>query len=234
MGVIPLFKSTFSIGRSLLRVEDLIDIAEKGDVQKMILVEDNFYGFRIINKAFLNLGVPMIYGLRIPVVQSNLSEKPSKLVFFPKNNRGVKVVRNLYTKCFTSEGECLNLSKIENGELDEISIGVPFYDSYIFNNIFHFGLCDLSLDDFDHFYMEEDNRHPFDFQISSALKKLGVVTEKTKSIYYRDKDDFEAFQMYKAVCNRKQGRVPSFSNPRLNDFCSNEFCYESYLENVTQ
>tara|TARA_R110000737_G_scaffold278034_1_gene284810 strand:+ start:634 stop:1332 length:699 start_codon:yes stop_codon:yes gene_type:complete len=230
--VIPLFKSTFSIGRSLLRVEDLIDIAQAGEIKKMILVEDNFYGFRVLNKAFFEIEVPMIYGVRLPVVQSNLSEKSSKLIFLPKNNKGVRAVRGLYTKCYTNEGECLNLSKIGAGELDEVSIGVPFYDSYIFNNIFHFGLCDLSLDNFDHFYMEEENNHPFDFQISAALKKFNVVTEKAKSIYYRDKDDFEAFQMYKAVCNRKQGRVPTFSNPRLNDFCSNEFCYESYLENV--
>jgi len=56
--VIPLFKSTFSIGRSLLRVEDLIEIAEGDDVKKMILVEDNFYGFRVINQAFLNAEIP--------------------------------------------------------------------------------------------------------------------------------------------------------------------------------
>ena len=232
--MIPLFKSTFSIGSSLLRVEDLVDIAQTGDVKKMILVEDNFYGFRVINKAFSEIEVPMIYGVKLPVVQSNLSEKSSKLIFFPKNNKGMRTVRGLYTKCFTGEGECLNLSKIGAGELDEVSVGIPFYDSYIFNNIFHFGLCNLSLDDFDHFYMEEENNHPFDFQISQALKKFNVSTEKTKSIYYRNKDDFEAFQMYKAVCNRTQGRVPTFSNPRLNDFCSNEFCYESYLENVAK
>jgi|TARA_Y100000033_G_C2749945_1_gene113313 DNA polymerase III alpha subunit len=232
--VIPLFKSTFSIGRSLLRVEDLIDIAQSGDVKKMILVEDNFYGFRVVNKAFLHAEIPMVYGVKVPVVQSSITEKTSKLIFFPKNNKGVHVVRKLYTKCFTSVGECLNLSDLGEGELDDVSIGVPFYDSYVFNNIFHFGMCDLFLDKYDHFYIEESNNHPFDFQISAALKKLKVKTEKCKSIYYRNKDDFEAFQMYKAVCNRKQGRVPTFSNPRLNDFSSNEFCYESYLENVAK
>ena len=232
--MIPLFKSTFSIGRSLLRVEDLVDIAQSGDVKKMILVEDNFYGFRVINEAFLHAEIPMVYGLKIPVVQSSITEKTSKLIFFPKNNKGVHVVRKLYTKCFTSVGECLNLSDLGEGELDDVSIGVPFYDSYVFNNIFHFGMCDLFLDKYDHFYIEESNNHPFDFQISAALKKLKVKTEKCKSIYYRNKDDFEAFQMYKAVCNRKQGRVPTFSNPRLNDFSSNEFCYESYLENVAK
>jgi len=95
--VIPLFKSTFSIGRSLLRVEDLVDIAQSGDVKRMILVEDNFYGFRVVNNAFLNIGVPLVYGVKLPVVQSDLSERSSKLIFFPKNNKGVinarKVIR---------------------------------------------------------------------------------------------------------------------------------------------
>ena len=232
--MIPLFKSTFSIGRSLLRVEDLVDIAQSGDVKRMILVEDNFYGFRVVNKAFLNIGVPLVYGVKLPVVQSDLSEQSSKLIFFPKNNKGENNARKLYTKCYTSEGDCLNLSKLEDNELEEISIGVPFYDSYVYNNIFHFGMCDLSLKKYDHFYIEESNNHPFDFQISAVLKKMKVKTEKAKSIYYRDKDDFEAFQMYKAVCSRKQGRVPSYSNPRLNDFCSNEFSYESFLENVAK
>lgn len=233
--MIPLFKSNFSIGKSLLRVEDLVDIAQSGDINKMILVEDNFYGFRVVNKAFLEIGVPMIYGVRLPVVESNFYlEKQSKLVFFPKNNKGVAVVRKLYSKCFTSEGDCLHLSELGDAELDDVSIGVPFYDSYVYNNIFHFGLCELSLSNYDHFYIEESNQHPFDFQISAALKKLQVKTEKAKSIYYRDKEDFEAFQMYKAVCSRKQGRVPTYSNPRLNDFCSNEFSYESFLEHVAK
>ena len=232
--MIPLFKSNFSIGKSLLRIEDLVEIAETGNINKMILVEDNFYGFRIANKAFLKIGVPMIYGVRLPVVQSNLSEMPSKLIFFPKNNRGVSVVRKLYSKCFTREGDCLNLSDLSESDLKDVSIGVPFYDSYVYNNIFHFGLCNLSLDGYDHFYIEETNGHPFDFQISSALKRLGVKTENAKSIYYKNKEDFEAFQMYKAVCSRKQGRVPTYSNPRLDNFCSNEFSYESFLENVTK
>ena len=201
----------------------------------MILVEDNFYGFRVVNKAFLEIGVPMVFGVRLPVVQSSLHlERPSKLSFFPKNNKGVAMARSLYTKCYTSEGECLHLDDLGKGKLDDMSIGVPFYDSYFFYNNFHFGMCELSLDKYDHFYIEESNNHPFDFQIRSALKKLKVKTEKAKSIYYRDKEDFEAFQMYKAVCRRKQGRVPTYSNPRLNDFCSNEFSYESFLEHVAK
>jgi hypothetical protein len=79
--------------------------------------------------------------------------------------------------------------------------------------------------------MEEENNHPFDFQIKEKLKNLNIKTQKTKTIYYRNREDFEAFQMYKAVCARKQGKVPTYSKPNLNDFCSDDFCFESYLEN---
>ena len=226
---IPLFKTSYSIGKSLLRVEDIISIAQSNNLKKVTLVEDNFYGFRTANFAFLHAGIPMVYGVRIPVFETE-SEKSSKLVFFAKNNKGINNLRNLYTKSKLSVLEVLNISELEPSELEDIKIGVPFYDSYIYNNIFHFGLCDLKLHDYDHFYMEEDNNHPFDFQIKQKLKDLNIKTQKTKTIYYRNREDFEAFQMYKAVCSRRQGKVPTYSKPNLNDFCSDDFCFESYLE----
>lgn len=227
--IIPLFKTSYSIGKSLLNVEDIISIAQANKLKKVTLVEDNFYGFRSANSAFMHAEIPMVYGVRLPVFKSE-SEKSSKLVFFAKNNKGLNNLRNLYSKCKLSPLEVLNITKVSDQELEDIKIGVPFYDSYIYNNIFHFGLCELNLNDYDHFYMQEDNNHPFDFQIKNKLDDLKIKTQKTKSIYYRDRDDFEAFQMYKAVCSRKQGKIPTFSKPNLNDFCSDDFCFESYLE----
>ena len=86
--IIPLFKTSYSIGKSLLRVEDIIDIAQSNKLKKVTLVEDNFYGFRAANSAFLHAGIPMVYGIRMPVFQSE-SERSSKLVFFAKNNKGI-------------------------------------------------------------------------------------------------------------------------------------------------
>jgi len=227
--IIPLFKTSHSIGKSLLRIADIVDIAQKQNLKKVILVEDNFYGFRTATKAFMNAGIPLVYGIKLPVIQST-SDLPSKLIFFAKNNKGVVNARNLYSKCQTSTQEVLNISEISESSLEDIKIGVPFYDSYIYNNIFHFGLCDLNLGKYDHFYIEEENSHPFDFQIKSYLERLKVKTQKAKTIYYRNREDFDAFQMYKAVCFRRQGRTPTYSKPNLNDFCSDDFCFESYLE----
>tara|TARA_R100001510_G_C7650220_1_gene207746 strand:- start:1522 stop:2223 length:702 start_codon:yes stop_codon:yes gene_type:complete len=227
--IIPLFKTSYSIGKSLLRVEDIIDIAQSNKLKKVTLVEDNFYGFRAANSAFLHANIPMVYGIRMPVFQSE-SERSSKLVFFAKNNKGINNLRNLYSKCKLSPLEVLNISNVSSSELEDIKIGVPFYDSYIFKNIFNFGLCEVDLENYDHFYMEEDNSHPFDFQIKQKLRDLNLKTQKTQTIYYRNREDFQAFQMYKAVCSRRQGRIPTFSKPNLNDFCSDDFCFESFLE----
>lgn len=234
MATIPLFKTQYSIGKSILTTDDVLDIATYNDIEKTVFVEDSFYGFRDVNAKFKEKNKSFVYGVKLSVVQDEGDSSyltPSKLIFFAKNNKGFKNIRDLYTDCHTNDG-ILSLSKYKNSFFKDIRIGVPFYDSFIFNNIFNFGLYDLNLDGLDHFYFEEDNKHPFDFQIKKALKSVGANIVKSKSIYYRNKEDFHAFQMYKSTCNRRQGRPPTFSNPNLNDFCSEEFCWESYLNNT--
>jgi len=53
---------------------------------------------------------------------------------------------------------------------------------------------------------------------------------QTKSIYYKDKKDYAALQTYKILCNRSFGKAASLSSPNLNHFGSDEFSFESYLE----
>jgi DNA polymerase III alpha subunit len=228
--MIALFKSQFSIGKSILTLDDILGIQEENSLKKIVLVEDSFYGFRAFNQACLERDVSLIFGIKLPVVQRDEKEKSSKLIFFAKNNQGVKDIKNLYTKTYTNDNNVLVLDDYSKSDLENIKIAVPFYDSYIYNNLFYFGMSNLVLNEYDHFYLEENNNHPFDFQIKSALKELGINSEKSKSIYYKNKDDFHAFQMYKAVCGRSQGKSPTFGNPNLNHFCSDDFCWESYKE----
>lgn len=230
----PLFKTQYSIGKSLLKVEDLVDIYSEGDLDVLHLVEDSFCGFREIERVMGENKIPFAFGLRLDVVQEELREEdlsPSKLVFFAKNKDGLVSLKDIYTKAKTSDSGFVVMSDYSREDFRNVKIMVPFYDSYICKNIFHFGMVDIDLDRFDDvIYSEEDNLHPFDFQIKSRLSLLGVETAKTKTIYHKLRDDFHAFQMLKAVCARSQGRSPVFSNPNLNDFCSEEFCWESYLD----
>jgi len=229
--VIPLFKSQYSIGRSLLTLDRILDIAEINELKEVVLVEDSFYGFRTFNSALSEKNIKLIFGLRISVLHDDSHEEnPSKLIFFAKNNEGLKKVKDLYTEANTSEAKAVVMKNYSTEDFKDVRIAVPFYDSYLCNNLFYFGMSQMDLNGFDHVYFVEDNNHPFDFQIKQAIDDLGVKVQKTKSIFYKNKDDFHAFQMYKAVCNRRQGKSPTFSNPNLNHFCSDEFCWESYKD----
>lgn len=226
----PLFKSHASIGASLLKNQDILDIQEEYKLDKIVVVEDSFYGFRELNSKLLERNVPLIFGIRLPVVQNTNDELPSKLIFFAKNNEGAKQIKKLYTKTHCSDSGNLVLADLNKDEYSQTRIAVPFYDSFVYQNIFHFGMCEINLRPFDHFFFEESNDHPFDSMISAQLKKIANKIVAAKSIYYRNRDDIDAFQFYKSVASRSGGKPVSFGNPQLEHFCSPEFCWESYLE----
>ena len=84
------------------------------------------------------------------------------------------------------------------------------------------------------FWVERNNL-PFDTLLESKVVKFSKSLQRpvrlVKSILYKDKEDAEALQTYKILCNRNFGRAATLSSPRLNHFGSKEFCFESYLEN---
>ena len=94
----PLFKSQFSVGKSILTAEKILDIAQSNSLERVVMVEDSFYGFRVFNNLFQESGIPLVFGLTMSVVNDEMSEeeRPSKLVFFAKNNEGIKSLKLLY------------------------------------------------------------------------------------------------------------------------------------------
>jgi DNA polymerase III alpha subunit len=226
-----LFKTHASISRSILKNSDILDFQKDQNLKKVVSVEDSFYGFRELNAKLLERKVDLVFGIRLPVVQNSTDELSSKLVFFAKNNDGVRQIKKLYTKTHCSDSGLLVLNDLNKEEFSETKVAVPFYDSFIYQNIFNFGLCDVDLKRFDHFFFEEKNDHPFDLMISEQLKKHTSSPVLAKSIYYKNREDIDAFAFYKSTTTRSGGKPVSADKPELEHFCSPEFCWESYLEN---
>lgn len=231
----PLFKSQFSVGKSILTAEKILDIAKINQLEKVVLLEDNFYGFRIFNSIFQEEAIPFVFGLKISVVNTcgDYSEKPSKLALFAKNNEGIRDLKKMSSTASLNDQNSLILSDYTKEDFENLKVCVPFYDSYIFNNLFYFGLSHIDINHLDPIYFIEDNNHPFDFQIKSVIESLDVKTHNVKTILHHNKEEFSALQMYKAACNRSGGKSPTFQNPNLNHFCSDEFCWESYKDATT-
>jgi len=80
--MIPLFKSQYSIGKSILTTEKILDIAKINSLERVVMVEDSFYGFRIFNQVFQEEGIPLVFGLRINVLQNEEISMRSQVSLF--------------------------------------------------------------------------------------------------------------------------------------------------------
>ena len=112
---------------------------------------------------------------------------------------------------------------------------IPFYDSFIFNNNFHLRKCVPDFTEISPTFWVEENGLPFDHLLKEKVINFAgrnsKQIKKVKTILYKNREDVEALQTYKILCNRNFGRAATLSCPNLDHFGSNEFCFESYLEN---
>ena len=117
--MLPLFKSDFSIGKSILTLElpertqegssdSIFSIALANDLDQLILVEDSLTGFLQAHKNSESLGLKLIFGLRISICSALKSDPKdtekkdeSKIIVFAKNDDGCKLLNQIYSLAFT-------------------------------------------------------------------------------------------------------------------------------------
>ena len=58
-------------------------------------------------------------------------------------------------------------------------------------------------------------------------KSNNLESFNTKSIYYKNKKDFKCFLTFRCINNRT-----TLNKPEMEHMSSNEFCFESWLEQV--
>lgn len=252
--MLPLFKSHYSIGKSILTLnspsEDgggavsVFDIAKKHKLEKVVLVEDSLIGFLEAKKQADALDMQLIFGLRINICDdmSIIPDKKDpvcihKIVIFANNDNGCLLLNKIYSLAFTKGGGKIDFTSLKElyNEKD-LKIAIPFYDSYLFHNSFSYKQpCMLEDSFFDPVYFIEDNQLPFDVVLQGLIEKYceqnDFEMQLVKSIYYENREDFEAYQTYKCICNRSFSNKPrSLDMPNLDHCASPEFCFESYLD----
>ena len=99
--MVPLFKTHYSIGKSILTVNDpsrtkegssdsVIQIALDNQLDKLVLVEDNFHGFLESKKRCEEHNIQLVFGLRLNICNSHSDDKNKnhKVIIFAKNDHG--------------------------------------------------------------------------------------------------------------------------------------------------
>lgn len=237
--MIPLFKTDSSIGKSILTTKDpkkckeggpdsIFQIAEENNLKQLVLVEDSMIGFlECFNKCKAK-GIQLIFGLRVKV------ESGDKIIIFAKNDEGCKLLNKIYSNAFGENKGLLSYEYLKKVWSNDLTLSIPFYDSFIFHNLMYFEQCIPDFSFVKPTIFIENNGLPFDVMIYSEAMKFaernGLKTIPVKSIYYKNKDDFDAYVTYKCVCNRRMGRARTLGAPGFDYLASRNFCWESYLE----
>lgn len=246
--MIPLFKSHYSIGKSILTLssnkdenfsDSIFSIAEEYGLNKIVLVEDSLVGFLEAYTKSKSLGLQLIYGLRVSVSES-LSDTDSshKIIVFARNGEGSKLLNKIYSFAFTEGEGSIPMEELKRLWSDSsLKMAIPFYDSFIFNNIMSFNSCVPEFDFAKPIFFLENNFLPFDSEVFKGVEsfcaKNNFSMHKAKSIYYKYREDFDAYQTYRIVCSRSMGgRQKSLQVPNLDHMGSREFCFDSYLDNL--
>ena len=246
--VIPLFKSHFSIGKSILTLEEetseenepdsIIQIARDCKLKKVFLVEDCFSGFL---QAFKNLkanNIDLIFGIKF-IFCDNISNKNEdelkkhhKLIIFANGNEGYKTLIKLWTKA-SVEGfyytPRLDMNSLKECFNENIKIAIPFYDNFIFNNTLKGYQCVPFIENYKPTVFIEDNSLIFDPLVKDKMIEFAKLNNldilRTKSIYYKNKKDFKSFLTFRCINNRT-----TLNKPEIEHMSSDEFCLESWLE----
>jgi len=243
--MIPLFKSHYSLGRSILTLEDkserdeypdsIIQIAKENKLSEIFLVEDNMSSFLEAYTNTKNNNIKLNYGLRVSVTE-NISDKTdesrlknSKFILFFKNKKGYELLTKLFSIAakdgFYYEPR-LDYSTVEKNWTEDLILAIPFYDSFIFNNTLKNTICVPQLNFTKPIAFIEDNDLPFDLIVKEKMlsfaEKNDLEVFNTKSIYYNSKKDFKTYLTFRCINNRS-----ILNKPELDHMTSNEFCFES-------
>lgn len=249
--MVALFKSHFSLGKSILTLDDpkktseggpdsIFKIAVDNGLKQIVLVEDTLIGFFEAYKRAKELNIQLVFGLRLSMRNSNLEEDISsehKIIIFAKNDSGCKLLNKIYSKAFCEFDGFLDYKSLKNlWNEDSLKMAIPFYDSFIYVNAFNFGnaIPDLSFTK-PTYFVERNNLALDGLLENKVLKMSGGWTDNVefvKSIYYKSKKDAQALMTYKILCNRSFGKNRTLEKPELPHFCSNEFCFDSWKEAV--
>jgi len=245
--MIPLFKSHYSLGRSILTLEDkgeadeypdsIIQIAKENKLKEISIVEDNMSSFLEAYTNTKNNNIKLNYGLRVSITESmsdksdDSRQKTSKVIIFFKNKNG----HQLLTKLFSIAAKTgfyyeprLDYETLSKNWSDDLILAIPFYDSFIFNNTLRNFICIPQFNFTKPIIFIEDNDLPFDLIIKNKMQKYAQENSleiyKVKSIYYNKRKDFKTYLTFRCINNRS-----ILNKPELEHMSSNEFSFESYL-----
>lgn len=248
MKKLPLYKSHYSLGKSILTLNkpsgsienyptSIIDLVLHSKQDFLTLVDDNMTGFLEASKHCQDKKLKLIFGLRLEITKDIVGQDEASLknrakyIVFAKNIAGYKALIKIWSFA-AKEGfyynACIDFKNLKRLWVNDLVLAVPFYDSFLHLNAFHAHVHVPEFDTIKPVFFLEENGIPFDTYLRSKTldfcNKNSYDTVEAQSIYYKSKLDFIAYLTFRCISERT-----SIEKPEFNDMCSDTFNYERWL-----
>ena len=250
--IIPIFydHSSFKSILTFAKIKDvkksgpksIVQICKENNLKKCVFVSKQFFTFDEALKNCKSEGVELIFGLefvmcddaKIHTEESITNEH--KIIIFLKNGQGYEDLLRIYSACHANIDNKYYVQRFDYKQLkplwtDNLLMALPFFDSFVAKNLLQYGATivpDLSFVK-PTILREKNSGIPFAPLIDKALDNYNVdkslSEQSVKTIYYAEKKDFAAYNVYRAILNKS-----SFMKPQLDHFSSTNFSFENYKE----
>lgn len=247
--VIPIFKSHYSVGKSILTLElpkdckqdgsdSIISIAKDNGLKELYLVEDSFAGFIEAHNNCEQSGISLMFGVRFTVCADILKKDEESLatehkcIVWMLNSAGYKDLCKLYSRSWI-EGQYyinrIDYSLLNEMWTDNLSLSYPFYDSFLAKNLLTLANIVPNDTNLPRNFFIESHSLPFDGLIKEAVQNYAKDHSiiNTHSIYYKDQKSFKSFNVYRCIAERT-----TMDKPNLEHFSSDNFSWEAYKERI--
>jgi len=253
MNVLPLFKSQYSLGKSILTLANtekekdkldplypisIFDIAEKYKLEKIVLVDESISGFLEAQQTAKKRKIDFIYGLLLRCMENIESKNEaslktiSKVIVFIKNTQGYKdliKISSLASKQGFYYKPNIDFHHLKKMWTENLLLAIPFYDSFLARNTLEGYRCVPNFSFTKPIFFIENSGLPFDpllqAKVTDYVSTIGAEILPSRSIYYFKKDDFLAYLTFRCIHERT-----SLEKPQLDHCSSDYFSFETWEE----
>lgn len=216
----------------------LCDLAKQEGLKQVHVVDDRFANFFSAFKALKEVGCQLCFGLKVCVCDDMADKSEASLrnesnVVIWMNGDGsadYQALINLYTLAaqqgfyYAPRLDWKTLCAHWHGDL---LLSLPFYSSFLARNTLTFASIVPQLPTAPLVLREVGQNLPFDGLIEGAIQRYvqatGVEVQRVKSVYYRNREDAKAWQVWRIILSRS-----SYDKPQMDGCYSREFSWESY------
>lgn len=222
--------------------KSILTLCKEANLKQCFFVSNSFYDFTLALKLTEKADIQLIFGLELLMCpdrkdHSELSAKQNhRVIVFGKNGQSYYDLIKLYS-AFKTDKEAKYYKYRCDDEIlnkywtDNLILTLPFFDNFIAQNLLKHN-CNIvpkfPTDDIV-IFREVNTEHPHEFLINQGLNEFNKDKKyqevQVKSIYYENREDIDAYVVYRGIQNRA-----NFHEPEVPYLCSNAFCFEDWKD----